>query len=222
MCEKIRFQPFDENGEGRVYYHGFLPHWRQKGCTYFVTFRLVDSVPKGVLEQWKQERSVWLKHRTGETETSPESIGKLTKADRLQFFRAFSSKLFNELDKAHGHCILREPKLAAIVFNAMTHFHGKRVECGDIVVMPNHVHALLTPLGEHELEDVLHSVKSFSAHEINAVRNESGAVWMKESHDHIVRDAEELLRIQNYIMANPTKGNVPDGQFLLRTVEYEL
>jgi REP element-mobilizing transposase RayT len=31
------------------------------------------------------------------------------------------------------------------------------------VVMPNHVHLLVTPLGEHRLSDILHSWKSFTA-----------------------------------------------------------
>ncbi len=88
--------------------------------------------------------------------------------------------------------------------------------------MPNHVHALLTPLGRYELEDILHSVKSFSAHAINAALKEKGVVWMKESHDHIVRDAEELLRIQAYIRSNPERAGVPEGQFRLRAVEYQL
>ncbi|QEG24129.1 Transposase IS200 like protein [Mariniblastus fucicola] len=112
--------------------------------------------------------------------------------------------------------------MSLIVFDAMTHFHGERVECGDLVIMPNHVHALLTPLGRYELEDILHSVKSFSAHAINAALKEKGVVWMKESHDHIVRDAEELLRIQAYIRSNPERAGVPEGQFRLRAVEYQL
>ncbi|MDF1815773.1 MAG: hypothetical protein P1V20_26480 [Verrucomicrobiales bacterium] len=38
----IPFYPFNEFGEVRIYQHGLLPHWRQDGCTCFVTFRLAD------------------------------------------------------------------------------------------------------------------------------------------------------------------------------------
>jgi len=31
---------------------GNLPHWRQQGVTYFVTFRLADSLPQAKLDQW--------------------------------------------------------------------------------------------------------------------------------------------------------------------------
>src|SRR5438132_5294859 len=38
---------------------GNLPHWRQRGATYFVTFRLADSLPQGKLQQWVRERDAW-------------------------------------------------------------------------------------------------------------------------------------------------------------------
>lgn len=33
-----------------------LPHWQQQGATYFITFRLADSVPKEKLDRWILER----------------------------------------------------------------------------------------------------------------------------------------------------------------------
>ncbi len=34
-----------------------LPHWRQQGVLYFVTFRTNDSIPAEVLEGWQKERA---------------------------------------------------------------------------------------------------------------------------------------------------------------------
>ena len=45
MDASLPFREFDESGEVRIYYHGILPHWRQTGCTYFVTYRLADPYP---------------------------------------------------------------------------------------------------------------------------------------------------------------------------------
>src|SRR5690348_18061681 len=39
----IQFRGFDERGVLEMK-HGHLPHWEQEGATYFVTFRLADSV----------------------------------------------------------------------------------------------------------------------------------------------------------------------------------
>lgn len=40
---------------------GNLPHWRQDGTTYFVTFRTADSLPQEKLRQWVVEREEWLR-----------------------------------------------------------------------------------------------------------------------------------------------------------------
>ena len=39
---------------------GDLPHWRQPGTAYFVTFRLADSLPQEKLCQWRKERETWM------------------------------------------------------------------------------------------------------------------------------------------------------------------
>jgi hypothetical protein len=37
-------------GEITIRDRGRLPHWEKEGATYFITFRLADSLPKFVLE----------------------------------------------------------------------------------------------------------------------------------------------------------------------------
>ena len=45
---------------------------------------------------------------------------------------------------------------------------------------------------------------------------------MEESHDHIVRDGEEMLRIQQYVRKNSEKGKLKAGDFILHEAEYAL
>ena len=40
-------------------YQRHLPHWRQKGATYFVTFRLADALPQSKLDLLKRWRETW-------------------------------------------------------------------------------------------------------------------------------------------------------------------
>lgn len=40
-------------------YHRKMPHWRQANATYFVTFRLADSIPQDKLQQLKEHRRRW-------------------------------------------------------------------------------------------------------------------------------------------------------------------
>jgi hypothetical protein len=40
-------------------YQRHLPHWRQDGATYFVTFRLADSLPQSKLEELAGLKAAW-------------------------------------------------------------------------------------------------------------------------------------------------------------------
>jgi hypothetical protein len=42
-------------------YRRNLPHLRIEGATYFVTFRLADSIPETIARQWQEERHQWLR-----------------------------------------------------------------------------------------------------------------------------------------------------------------
>ena len=43
-------------------YHRHLPHWRQDGATYFVTFRLADSLPQSKLDELATLKKEWERH----------------------------------------------------------------------------------------------------------------------------------------------------------------
>jgi type I restriction enzyme R subunit len=222
MAQPLSFKPFNEAGEVRTYYHHALPHWRQVGCTYFVTFRLADSVPQAVLNEWKHDRDSWLRARNIDPDSTDwhARLSSLTRHDHALFERRFSESLSELLDKGHGSCVLRDPTIRQVATDALRYFHPHRVEIGDFVVMPNHVHALMTPGHEFELEDILQSIKSFTAKQINGKLGRAGNLWMHESYDHIVRDYEDLMRIQAYIRANPSQAGLKEDEYSLQTAEY--
>lgn len=58
--------------------------------------------------------------------------------------------------------------------------------------MPNHVHLLFTLSPEESFKEVIHSIKSFTAHEINKALNRSGAIWQQESYDRMIRDFDHF------------------------------
>ncbi len=66
---------------------------------------------------------------------------------------------------------------------SLRHFDSERYMLDDFVVMPNHVHAIVKPVGDHALSEILHSWKSFSANAVNRALGQDGAVWMEESFD---------------------------------------
>ena len=152
---------------------GHLPHWEQRGATYFVTFRLADSIPADLLAQWKQERATWLK-------LHPQPWDWKT---AREYMRRFEEEREHWLDKGHGACLLRERRAAAIVADSLNHFDQQKYVLDAYVVMPNHVHVLFKPLGENSLADILHSWKSFTAQAVNREIGRAGGLWMHESFD---------------------------------------
>ena len=170
-----------------------LPHWRQDGVTYFVTWRTADSLPRERVQAWMEERDSWL-------QAHPEPWDHATEQE---YYRLFPDRWEKWLDESHGECLLARPDLRKIVEDVLTHDDGKNYRLHEFIVMPNHVHVLVTPLGEHILSQALQEWKSVSAHRINHTLGRSGAFWQKESFDHIVRDAEAAERFAGYIRRNP-------------------
>jgi carbamoylphosphate synthase large subunit/REP element-mobilizing transposase RayT len=209
--------PSSEHPARTVTFHGFdphgkvtqrrrnLPHREQPQATYFVTFRLADSVPQTLLQQWREDEESWLKFH-------PKPWDWKTERD---YVRRFVEEREDWLDRGHGSCLLRERRAAEIVAHALGFFDGQRYQLDAFVVMPNHVHVLVQPSTGHSLSEILHSWKSFTANAVNHALNRDGQVWMQESYDHIVRDWDELLKWRRYIGSNPKKARLGHDEFLL-------
>ena len=105
------------------------------------------------------------------------------------------------------------PDERQIVLDACKHWHGQRIDLLFAVAMPDHVHLLLTPLQQDDgqpfaLADLMHSIKSYSAHEINHLRGSQGIIWQDEYFDRIVRDEDELIEKWQYMLENPVKAGL--------------
>ncbi len=61
---------------------------------------------------------------------------------------------------------------------AMTSFDGQRYELAAVVVMDDHVDALVRPLAGYQLNAILHSWQSFTARQLQHERKRFGRVWL--------------------------------------------
>jgi carbamoylphosphate synthase large subunit/REP element-mobilizing transposase RayT len=198
------FRGLDERGDVQRSRRN-LPHWEQEGATYFVTFRLADAVPAELAAQWRDELATWRHFH-------PEPWDTETVAE---YRRRFLQTREDWLDQGHGSCLLREPKFAQVVADALRFFDDERYHLDAFVVMPNHVHALIQPLPGSDLKDIVRSWKSYTARQINKGLDRSGTLWMQESFDRIVRDWDSLVRCRDYIAQNPEKARLRDDQYVL-------
>jgi REP element-mobilizing transposase RayT len=162
------------------HYERRLPHWDSVGQAVFVTFRLAGSLPRSRV-------------------FPPEQISageRFAEVDRL-------------LDNARtGPFYLRQPEIAGIVMDAILHGDHKmhRYELHAFVVMPNHVHLLVT---SHVANAKwLGPLKGYTGQLANRALKRSGPLWQEESYDHLVRNGDEFDRIQRYIENNPVRAGL--------------
>lgn len=156
-----------------------LPHQYAVGEPLFVTFRLYGSLPTGRAFP-----------------SGPQSSGKaFVCMDRL-------------LDEQRaGPAYLRMPVIAEMVADLI----GKGAACDYLshawVVMPNHVHLLITP--QVDVPVLLRRLKGASARESNKLLGQTGRpFWQEESYDRLVRSAGEFQRIEKYILQNPVRAGL--------------
>src|SRR5204863_188707 len=105
------------------------------------------------------------------------------------------------------------PKARTIALDTLRYFHNKRYELFAACVMPDHVHFLIQPWPKENddagnvvfwsLKELLHSIKSYSAHAINKAERERGGVWEKERFDRYIRSQPDLIEKFEYILWNP-------------------
>src|SRR5438128_1152204 len=105
------FVSFDEQKTVRIY-HRNLPHWRQDGVTYFVTFRLADSIPAHVKSGWEHEKRAWFKALgivyDGEHGRWHGAFAKLGASDQFRFQQYFNRAVQSCLDRGLGSCALSD------------------------------------------------------------------------------------------------------------------
>jgi len=101
-----------------------------------------------------------------------------------------------------GPFCLRIPEVAGVLVDAIQNRDSRHYQLHSFVVMPNHVHLLITPLVE--VCKVMQSLKRFTAREGNRILGLTGQpFWQDESYDRLVRDGKEFERITYYIEMNP-------------------
>ncbi len=161
---------------------GYVPHWEAGEFAQAITFRLGDSLPMSVLEQWRMELA---------------SVA----ADKIDLERRRRMEV--ALDQGHGSRALSKPEIADLVERALLHFDAVRYRLHAWSIMPTHVHVLATPLADWTLSSITHAWKSFTAKKANAILKREGMFWAPEYFDRAIRDDLHYANALHYIEMNP-------------------
>lgn len=169
-----------------------LPHWFQENKTVFATFRLADSLPKERIEELRDD-----------IKRMREEMGAENSRDARLW--QMMEKVESWLNKGYGSCCLSDCSIRKVVSDALHHYDGKLYTLHSFIIMPNHVHVLLSPLDNQPVLNSLGKVKSYTAKIINGMTGQTGRVWQHGIFDRIIRDACDFTAKWDYIADNPKK-----------------
>jgi putative transposase len=100
--------------------------------------------------------------------------------------------------------IFRSEATANLLIETLVQYRDeKKFLLHEFVVMPDHVHLLITPAEEISLERVMQFIKGgFS------FRLKKGVIWQASFTDHRVRDFEDYEKHREYIRLNPVRAKL--------------
>ena len=76
------------------------------------------------------------------------------------------------------------------------------------VIMPNHIHLLITPFEKGDISKIMHNFKSHTSQVINEVLDRNKRLWQEGFYEHAIRDEFDFKRKVNYIHKNPLMAGI--------------
>src|SRR5262249_5443078 len=152
------------------------------GAAHFITYRLHGCLPPQALADIQTRKEQLLRNHY---------LAELPEPARQRIHKLLFARYDHWLDYREDVAWLNDPRLGAMIRSNLYHHHGKKYYLYGYCVMPTHVHVLLQPIdppistscpevGEcndqgSPLSSIMHSLKSYTAHEANRILNRTGA-----------------------------------------------
>lgn len=167
--------------------------WQQDGKIQHVDFRLKDSLPASL-------RTELEKLKTGFEKVNPKpwSIDTIKRYHHL-----IGKRQESLLDKGYGSCIFKDPTIRKIPEEALKNYDGKYFYIISCVIMPNHIHILLTMREGYDIDVTFGKLKKYCAREINKALNRQGELWEKGIFCRLIRSLDHYKVAYSYIRNNP-------------------
>lgn len=179
-----------------------MPHWFQIHKTMFVTFRLADSLPHHKIEEYLADRAMMR-----------EESKILGNKPRKYYDEMMEHKMESWLNNGHGSCILGNENVRQIVVEALRHYNYREYLLHSFIVMPNHLHILLSPLIDKPINNIIGRIKGFTSFKIKKLLGIDSEIWQQGMFDRIVRSDDEFKKYVDYIINN--QKNIPPDRYTL-------
>jgi len=101
--------------------------------------------------------------------------------------------------------IFRQDHTANLLIETLAHYRDERkFRLHEFVIMPDHIHALLTPAEEISLERVMQFIKGGFSYRLY----KHGSVWQPSFTNHRIRDFQDYENHREYIRTNPVRARL--------------
>jgi putative transposase len=108
-----------------------------------------------------------------------------------------------------GRSVFQVRQNAETLVRALFHYRGGgHYLLHEFVVMPDHLHLLLTPSATTSLEKAIQLIKGGSSHQIHKERNQGMEIWQEGFYDWTIRDAHDWRTKVEYIRMNPVRAKL--------------
>jgi len=108
-----------------------------------------------------------------------------------------------------GQPLLQSDRNATLLIDVLRScVRAGRFQLHDFVIMPNHVHLLLTPAGDVTIEKALQFIKGGFSFRLKRENGYTGEVWQRGFSDHRVQDLDSFDNHRRYIAANPIEAGL--------------
>ena len=99
--------------------------------------------------------------------------------------------------------LFRNERWARLLIDTLYHYRGTAYLLHEFVVMPDHMHVLLTPLTS--LEKAMQFIKGGFSYRAKKELGSNMEIWQKGFSDHRIRDASDYGIHVTYIWQNPVR-----------------
>jgi REP element-mobilizing transposase RayT len=76
------------------------------------------------------------------------------------------------------------------------------------VIMPDHIHLLVTPRQPGTVSDIMRNLKSYTSKEIRETLGIRGPIWQRRFYDRVIRSEEQFRAALDYTHLNPVRAGL--------------
>jgi REP-associated tyrosine transposase len=101
--------------------------------------------------------------------------------------------------------IFRREANASLMIDTLSHYRdARKFLLHEFVIMPDHIHVLLTPVDKISLERAMQFIKGG----FSFLMKQRGSIWQPSFTNHRIRDWEDYERHRDYIRMNPVRARL--------------